>query len=166
MPQKKIRFGFIVPRSSPVIPFKKAGVRQTPQKRRTIRMRQELYRPDVSEPPAANYTREPAQPVARGFAQLFGLHPITAITTLAANAMLFTGELATMGALVPVAFAVAIVLGAMTFICQRRMYGDNESEALVKALAVGLLTAIPTGLPGFLTVPSAVVGLVHTIRRK
>lgn len=114
--------------------------------------------------------RRPAPAVhgagARGFAQLFGLHPIPAVTTLAANAMLFTGELATAGALVPMGFLVAIVLGAMTFICQRRMYGDDESEALVKALAVGLLTAIPTGLPSFLTVPSAVVGLVHTIRRK
>ena len=113
---------------------------------------------------------EPAPAVhhtaARGLAQLFGLHPIPAVMTLAVNAMLFAGELATMGALVPVAFVVAIVLGAMTFICQRRMYGDDDNEALVKALAVGLLTAIPTGLPGFLTVPSAVVGLVHTIRRK
>jgi hypothetical protein len=103
---------------------------------------------------------------ARGLAQLFGLHPIPAVTALAVNAMLFAGELATMGALVPVAFVVAIVLGAMTFICQRRMYGDDDNEALVKALAVGLLTAIPTGLPGFLTVPSAVVGLVHTLRRR
>ena len=114
--------------------------------------------------------REPASLVqgtaARGFAQVFGLHPIPAVTTLAVNAMLFAGELATMGALVPLALIVAIVLGAMTFICQRRMYGDDDNEALVKALAVGLLTAIPTGLPGFLTIPSAMVGLVHTIRRK
>jgi hypothetical protein len=80
--------------------------------------------------------------------------------------MLFGGELTTMGALIPLGFGVAVVLGVMTFICQRRMYGDDESEALVKALAVGLLTAIPTGLPSFLTVPSAVVGLVQTIRRK
>src|SRR5271165_2285668 len=101
--------------------------------------------------------REPAPAVhgtaARGFAQLFGLHPLPAVMTLAVNTMLFGGELATMGALIPLGFAVAVVLGAMTFICQRRKYGDDESEALVKALAVGLLTAIPTGLPSFLTVP-------------
>lgn len=113
------------------------------------------------EPAPAVYARQ-----ARGFAQVFGLHPIPAVTTLAVNAMLFGGELTTFGALVPLGFVAAIVLGGMTFICQRRMYGDDESEALVKALAVGLLTAIPTGLPSFLTVPSAVVGLVHTIRRK
>lgn len=114
--------------------------------------------------------RDPAAAVhrtaARGLAQLFGLHPIPAVMTLAVNAMLFAGELATMGALVPVAFLVAVVLAVMTFLCQRRMYGDDDNEALVKALAVGLLTAIPTGLPSFLTVPSAVVGLVHTIRKK
>lgn len=103
---------------------------------------------------------------ARGFAQVFGLHPIPAVTTLAVNAMLFTGELATLGALVPLALVVAVVLGVLTFICQRRMYGDDDTEALVKALAVCLLTAIPTGLPSFLTAPSALVGLVHTIRRK
>jgi hypothetical protein len=103
---------------------------------------------------------------ARGFAQVFGLHPIPAVMTLAVNAMLFTGELTTFGALIPLGVMVAIVLAVLTFICQRRVYGDDESEALVKALAVGLLTAIPTGLPSLLTVPSAAVGLIHTIRRK
>ena len=101
----------------------------------------------------------------QGFSQAFGLHPIPAIMTLAVNAMLFGGVIISMGALAPLAFVVALVLAYLTYRCQRSMYGDTHEAALVKCLAVGLLTAIPVGLPAFLTVPSAVVGVVHTLRK-
>src|SRR5580692_1368429 len=104
--------------------------------------------------------------VARGFGQMFGLHPIPAVLTLAVNAMLFGGELATMGTLIPLGFVVAIVLAVITQKAQKRLYGDDDETALIKAMAVALLTAIPTGLPAFLTVPSGVVGFVHTIRKR
>jgi hypothetical protein len=102
---------------------------------------------------------------ARGLGQALGLHPIPALTTLAVNAMLFGGTVLSMGALAPVAILVAAVLGYITYRCQRSMYGDSHDAALVKALAVGLITAIPVGLPAFLAVPSAVVGVFHTLRR-
>jgi len=124
----------------------------------------EPLRYDESPPPL----RDDAHPVAhaRGFGQAFGLHPIPALTTLAVNTMLFTGTVMTMGALVPLAILVALVLAFITYRAQRRFYNDDHDAALVKALAVALLTAIPVGLPAFLTVPSAVVGVVHTLRRK
>ena len=100
------------------------------------------------------------------FGQAFGLHPIPALATLAVNAMLFGGTAATMGALAPVAILVAVVLGYITYKSQVRFYGDDVEAARVKALTVALLTAIPVGLPAFLTVPSAVVGVVHILRRK
>jgi hypothetical protein len=103
---------------------------------------------------------------ARGFGQLYGLHPIPALTTFVANEMLFGGMVITMGALFPLALGVAIVLGIITYKAQRSMYGDDHDAALVKSLAVGLITCIPVGLPAFLTVPSGVVGLVHTLRRR
>jgi hypothetical protein len=103
---------------------------------------------------------------ARGFGQIFGLHPIPTVLTLAVNAMLFGGELATMGALVPLGFVVAIVLAVITYKSQKRLYGDDDETALIKAMAVALLTAIPTGLPAFLTVPSGMVGLVHSLRKR
>lgn len=103
---------------------------------------------------------------ARGFGQLFGLHPIPTVLTLAVNAMLFGGELATFGALVPLGFLVAIVLGIITYKAQKRLYADDDETALVKAMAVALLTAIPTGLPSCLTVPAGLVGFVHTIRKR
>lgn len=111
-------------------------------------------------------SRAPHHGAARGFGQAFGLHPIPAVTTLAVNAMLFTGEILTMGALVPVALGVAAVLGFLTYRAQMRFYGDDSEAAMVKALAVALLTAIPTGLPAFLTLPSGLVGAVHILRRK
>lgn len=115
-------------------------------------------------PPMRGESQQQVAP--RGFGQAFGLHPIPAVTTLAVNAMLFTGELVTMGALVPVALGVAAVLGYITYRAQMRFYGDDQEAALVKAMAVTLLTAIPTGLPAFLTLPSGLVGAVHMLRRK
>lgn len=116
--------------------------------------------------PLTPSTGNPHHEASRGFGQAFGLHPIPALTTLAVNAMLFGGTVLTMGALAPLAVLVAGVLAFITYRAQQRFYGDDHDAALVKALAVGLLTAIPVGLPMFLTVPSAVVGIVHTLRRK
>jgi hypothetical protein len=115
--------------------------------------------------PLPSSSANPHHLAARGFGQMFGLHPIPAITTLAVNAMIFGGQVVTMGALVPLALAAAVVLGVITYRSQMRFYGDDAEAARIKALAVGLLTAIPVGLPAFLTVPSAVVGVVHTLRR-
>ena len=103
---------------------------------------------------------------ARGLGQALGLHPIPAFTTLAVNAMMFGGTVLTMGVLAPLAILVAVVLAYITYRAQRRFYGDDHDAALVKSLAVGLVTAIPLGLPAFLTVPSTLVGIVHTLRRK
>jgi hypothetical protein len=102
---------------------------------------------------------------ARGFGQVFGLHPIPAVLTLAVNAMLFGGAIVTVGAIWPLALAVAGVLGVITYRSQKRFYGDDHEAALIKSLAVSLVTAIPVGLPALLTVPSSVVGLVHSLRR-
>jgi hypothetical protein len=103
---------------------------------------------------------------ARGFGQIFGIHPIPAVATLSVNAMIFGGQIVMMGMLFPLALAAGVVLGIITFKSQRQFYGDRDEEALIKALVVGLLTAVPVGLPAFLTVPSAVVGFVHNLRRK
>jgi hypothetical protein len=54
-------------------------------------------------------------------------------------------------------------MALITFLAQRKLYGDDDETALLKALMVGGLTAIPTGLPNALILPSAAVGL---LRRK
>ncbi len=101
-----------------------------------------------------------------GFGQLFGLDPRVAFLTVAVDAMLFGGVFVTMGASALLSVPAGIAWGFITYKAQRHWYGDDRESALIKGLIVGLLTAIPTGLPGFLTIPSGVVGLAHLLRRK
>jgi hypothetical protein len=80
--------------------------------------------------------------------------------------MLFGGQLITLGTSTLLSVPAGIVLGVITYKAQRHWYRDDRESAIIKGLIVGLLTAIPTSLPGFLTVPSGVIGLVHILRRK
>jgi hypothetical protein len=102
----------------------------------------------------------------RGFGQIFGLHPAMAVLTLIVDTMLFGGAVVTMGAILPLSFAAGVVLAFITFLAQRKWYGDDDEAAFIKALILGFLTAIPTPLPAVLYVPSGVIGLIHGLRRK
>ena len=103
---------------------------------------------------------------ARGFGQVFGIHPLIASLTLIVDLMLFGGEVATMGAILPVSIGAGAVLGLIAYLGQRKWYGDDKDSAVIKALVLGFLTAIPTPLPAILSVPSGIVGLIHNLRRK
>ena len=103
---------------------------------------------------------------ARGFSQMFGIHPGIAALTVIVDLMLFGGELATMGAILPVSIGAGVVLGVIAYLAQRKWYGDDQQSAAIKGLILGLLTAIPTPLPAILSVPSGIVGLIHNLRRK
>jgi hypothetical protein len=103
---------------------------------------------------------------ARGFGQMYGLHPAPASLTFIVDMMLFGGEVATFGAILPLSLAAGVVLAVITFLAQRKWYGDDGEAAFIKALIVGLLTAIPTPLPAVLYVPAGVIGLVHGLRKK
>ena len=101
--------------------------------------------------------------VAHGFAQTFGLHPGMALLTVIVNTMVFGG-----GIILPVigwftSIPVGVVLGGIVFMAQKKWYGDDSEAAAIKALIVAFLTAIPTSLPGYLTIPSGIVGF---FRRK
>jgi hypothetical protein len=100
---------------------------------------------------------------ARGFTQMFGLHPGMAFLTIVVDSMVFGGDIASAGLLLPVALGAAVVLGVITYLAQRKWYADENDSALIKALIVGLLTIIPTPLPYMLFVPA---GLVGFFRRK
>jgi len=103
---------------------------------------------------------------ARGLSQIFGIHPAIAFLTLIVDLMLFGGEVATLGAILPVSFGAGCVLGLIAYLAQRKWYGDDKDSALIKGLILAFLTAIPTPLPALLTVPSGIVGLIHNWRRK
>jgi len=117
----------------------------------------------------------PEHAQARGFAQAFGLHPAIALLTIAVDLMLFgkdgilyaifglpTGGLSIALALL-ISAPVGAILGFIAYFAQKHWYGDNRPSALIKASMVGLLTAIPTSIPGIIY---GSFGLVGIFRRK
>jgi hypothetical protein len=96
-----------------------------------------------------------------GFVQHFGLDPRIALLTVVVDAMLFGGQVLTLGSTMMLSIPAGIALGVITYKAQRHWFGDDRDSALIKSLIVGLLTAIPTSLPGFLTIPSGLLGLLH-----
>jgi hypothetical protein len=116
-----------------------------------------------SQPPAlpqhVSFSADGVHPTAaRGFAQLFGLHTAVAALTITMDVMLHTAVIVTAGLLIPFSAAAGVVLGIITFIAQRKWYGDDRDSALIKALIVGILTAVPSPLPYMLFVPAGIVG--------
>jgi hypothetical protein len=127
---------------------------------------------DIIPPMASSSRIEDHQ--ARGFAQTFGLHPAIALLTVVVNTMIFgsagvaglvgvlTGG-ASLVALTAVSTVCGFILGTITYLAQKKWYDDDKQSAVIKALIVAFLTAIPVGLPGFLVAPAGIVGL---FRRK
>jgi hypothetical protein len=101
----------------------------------------------------------------RRFGRLFGLDPRVAVLTLIVDMMLNAGDLATMGLLLPVSMMAGIVLGFVVYRAQINWYGDDQESARIKAIILGLLTAIPTPIPEILYLPAGIVGLFHGFRR-
>jgi hypothetical protein len=119
---------------------------------------------NASVQPAINYEHHLAK--ARGFGQIFGIHPAIAFLTLVVDMMLFGGEIATLGAILPISIVSGLILGVIAYLAQRKWYGDDKDSAIIKALILAFLTAIPTPLPAILYVPSGIVGLIHKLRGK
>lgn len=137
----------------------------------------EYYPPPAQQHSYNNYHPAPQQPYfqppmqvpqthkhAGGLAQTFGLDFRIALIAIAIDTMLFAGEVATLGALVVLSAIVGGVFGFITYKAQRSWYGDDHDGALIKALMMGLLTAIPTPLPAFLYVPAGLLGVVKKLR--
>jgi hypothetical protein len=82
------------------------------------------------------------------------------------DTMLFTGPQAALQLLPIYDIVVGGVFGVITYKLQRAWYGDDRESALIKALVMGLITAIPSPLPTYLTAPAGVIGLVNQIRKR
>jgi prepilin signal peptidase PulO-like enzyme (type II secretory pathway) len=122
--------------------------------------------------PIAASPDEPTPP-SRGLAQMFGLHPAVAAFTFVVDAMLY-GEEGLAALLTPftaggsLLIAVVIsccaggVLGLITYKGQQKWHGDDRDTALIKALIIGFLTALPfpLPLPAMLSVPAGLLGLL------
>lgn len=59
-----------------------------------------------------------------------------------------------------------VALTFITYKIQRAWYGDDHDSALIKALIVGLLTAIPVPLTSIVAAPGGILGLLHLLKRR
>ena len=102
----------------------------------------------------------PHHVAARGLSQIFGVHPAVAFLTITIDLMMNVGTWATWGALWVATIPVGLVLGAITYLAQKKWYDDDDGSAIIKALIVALLTAIPAPLTPVL-IPSGIVGIFN-----
>ena len=107
----------------------------------------------------------PHHMATRGFTQLFGLHPTMAAATVITDVMLHAGVIITGGLLIPFSILAGVVLAFVTYRAQQQWYEDDSESALIKALLVGLLTAIPSPLPYMFFIPAGIVGLLNNARK-
>ncbi len=121
----------------------------------------------IPRPPAFRRTGGAAteSPVRR-FGRLFGLDPRIAFLALIVDMMLNAGDLVSMGLLLPVSIGAGIALGYAAYRAQINWCGDDPESAKIKAIILGLLTAIPTPLPEILYIPAGVIGLLRGFWRK
>jgi uncharacterized membrane protein YvlD (DUF360 family) len=122
-----------------------------------------VYKPRFQRIPTTNSGAEGS---LRHFGQIFGLDPRVAFLTLIVDMMLNAGDLVSMGLLLPVSVAAGVVLAYLVYRAQITWYGDDKESAMIKALILGLLTAIPTPIPEILYVPAGVLGLFHRFWRR
>lgn len=119
---------------------------------------------------SAQYSAPRTRTAAKGFEQIFGMDPRIAFLAFVVDLMLFGTAAATMGItlpiVIPLAIAAGVVLGRITYKAQMKWYGDDHDSAMIKAGIVGLLTAIPVGIPAIVWVPSGLIGLLHNARKK
>jgi hypothetical protein len=107
----------------------------------------------------------PAKSSGRGFVDAFALNYRAALLMFMVDIMVFGGDAFTLGLLIPIGICVGAVLAFVTYKIQVRYAEDDHDAALIKAVAVGLLTAIPTPVGPFLAVPAGIFGLVKRFKR-
>ncbi|HMK87195.1 MAG TPA: hypothetical protein VK437_14640 [Steroidobacteraceae bacterium] len=117
------------------------------------------------EGPVARRQTDAGQRFAlRGFVQAFGLDPRAALLTLMVDLMANSATIVSAGILYEVELGAAVVLGYIVYRIQKAWYGDDHDSALIKALTIALLTAIPAPITALLAVPGGALGLLGRSR--
>ena len=101
--------------------------------------------------------------ITNSLVQHVGLHPLVALGMIGIDMMLFASD--TLG---PVGWMISCIVGTLLLIpaviLQRYAYRDSWLVAIAKGIIVGILTAIPTPLPAFLTGASGMLGAIGTFQ--
>lgn len=96
---------------------------------------------------------------AGGFAQRFGLSPLVAFFALGCDSMLFGSELTGIGLVFSI--PVGALVGYLSYLGQRRFFGDDHDAAFVKGSMLAVLVALPTSIPAALYLPAGFLGMFH-----
>jgi hypothetical protein len=102
----------------------------------------------------------PHTAASRGLARMFGLDARAAVLAVLVDLMVFAGDTFSLETLVPLGIAVAAVLGFIVYKIQRKYQNDDHDAAMIKAMIVVLLTAIPVPLTPLIAIPGGIIGLV------
>jgi hypothetical protein len=117
----------------------------------------------MTESPHSNQGHEPD---VQAFSVRYGLHPLVALMMFGLDYMLFTTlELPSMGLLAVLSFFIGFAAVIPCALIQKYSYHDSWGAAVGKAMAVGLLTAVPSPLPSFITGAWGVMGAVGMFQR-
>ena len=108
----------------------------------------------------------PQTAASRGLAQTFGLDIRAAILAVIVDLMVFGGEVLSLETLLPLGICVAFVLAFIVYKIQRKWHQDDHDSALIKAMIIALLTAIPVPLTPLIAIPGGIIGIVGAVRRK
>jgi hypothetical protein len=127
---------------------------------------------NLSLPPGDKQPHDTDEPISiirqapeRGFLQLVGLSPATAALAIGVDLLLFAEDVISLGMLVPLSVLAAGALGFCTYKLQRK-WGDDHDAAIVKAVVIGLVTAIPVPVTPLLAVPAGLAGVMKNALRK
>ncbi len=99
------------------------------------------------------------------FCQMVGLHPFVGFGMFAVDVMLFAAETGTAGGSWLISIPVAMALSVPCILIQKYTFGDTWGAATGKGLMVGVLTAIPTALPGMFTLIGGGLGTIKMFAR-
>jgi hypothetical protein len=124
------------------------------------RLEQASANPDVNQAIPSRFA------ASRGLTQMFGLDIRAAILTVIVDLMVFAGDTFSLEALLPLGIVVAGILGVIVYKIQVQWYKDDRESALIKAMIVSLLTAIPVPLSPLMAIPGGLIGMVRATRRK
>ena len=125
-----------------------------------------LLRRNPAQALAARQEAAAPEQSSRGLCQMFGLEPRMALLTVIIDLMVFGADTFSMELLLPLGIGVAVVLGFIVYLAQKKWYGDDKESALIKALIIFLLTAIPVPLGPFIAIPGGLIGIVKKISGK
>ncbi|HWB99723.1 MAG TPA: hypothetical protein VG672_23610 [Bryobacteraceae bacterium] len=98
--------------------------------------------------------------------RMFGLDVRAAVLVTLVDLMVFGTDVFTAGAFIVMGIVIAAILGFIVYKIQRQWFGDEHESSLIKALIVGLLTAIPVPLTPLIAVPAGALGVFKLMQRK